>query len=327
MGINLFKPGDPVLGFFLLKSADCKISSNNKKYLDLTLADRTGEINGKLWDCSEEDEDTFRGHMLVKVKGVLGEWQHRLQLKIEKIRPALPEDGVDMADFVPTAPEKPEGMYAEIWRFIDGMTNQDIKKVVSRIMQAKKEPLMYYPAAKENHHAVVGGLLYHVKTMLQAGEKLAEIYRGIDKDLLYAGIILHDLAKTDEMQAGETGLITGYTAEGQLLGHIVQGIKSIDQAAREEGVDEEVSLLLQHMVLTHHYEPEFGSPKKPMIPEAELLHYLDMIDARMYDMGKVLGNTAPGEFSEKVWVLDNRKLYQSKLASGQKEDGEEEEKS
>lgn len=313
MEIGQFKAGDGVLGFFLLKSAQCKTSSNNKKYLDLTLADKTGEVNSKLWECSEEDENNFRTHKLVKVKGVLMEWQHRLQLKIERIRLAQPEDGVNIDDFVPSAPEKPEEMYAEVWRFINGITNEDMKKIVSRIVTEKKDQLMYYPAAKEHHHAILGGLLYHIKTMLQAGEKLAEIYEGINKDLLYAGIILHDLAKTDEMQAGEIGLITDYTVEGQLLGHIVQGIKTIDQAAREEGADGEVSMLLQHMVLCHHYEPEFGSPKRPMIPEGELLHYLDMIDARMYDMRKVLGKTAPGEFSDRVWVLHNRKLYQSEL--------------
>jgi len=315
MEIAQFKAGDGVLGFFLLRSAECKTSNNNKKFLDLTLADKTGEVNSKLWECSEEDEKIFRAHKLVKVKGVLIEWQQRLQLKIERIRLAQPEDGVSIDDFIPRAPEKSEDMYAEVWRFIDCLTNQDMKKIVSKIVSEKKDQLMYYPAAKEHHHAISGGLLYHIKTMLQAGEKLAEIYKGINKDLLYAGIILHDLAKTDEMQAGEIGLITDYTVEGQLLGHIIQGIKSIDQAAREEGADPEVSMLLQHMVLCHHYEPEFGSPKRPMLPEGELLHYLDMIDARMYDMRKVLGKTAPGEFSDRVWVLHNRKLYQSKFGS------------
>ncbi|MEL7568389.1 MAG: HD domain-containing protein [Dehalobacterium sp.] len=319
MEIGQLKAGEGVLGFFLLRSAELKTSSNNKKYLDLTLVDKTGEVNSKLWECSEEDEKRFRAHKLVKVKGVLIEWQQRLQLKIEKIRLAQPEDGVDIDDFIPTAPEKSEEMYAEVWRYINSLTNEDMKKIVSKIVTAKKDQLMYYPAAKEHHHAISGGLLYHIKTMLRAGEKMAEIYEGINKDLLFAGIILHDLAKTDEMQAGEIGLITDYTAEGQLLGHIIQGIKSIDQAAREEGADPEVSMLLQHMVLCHHYEPEFGSPKRPMIPEGELLHYLDMIDARMYDMKKALGKTAPGEFSDRVWVLHNRKLYQHKFGS-KKED-------
>lgn len=309
MSISQLKAGDGVLDFFLLKTAECKTSSNGKKYLDLTLADKTGEINGKLWDCSEEDEHNLQSHKLVKVKGIITEWQHKLQLKIERVRLVLPKDGINIDDFVPTAPEKAGEMLAEVWRFIDKITNDDIRNIVAKIVREKKEQLLFFPAAKENHHAVLGGLLYHIKTMLRAGEKLAEIYEGLNKDLLFAGIILHDIGKIDEMQAGELGLVTDYTVEGQLLGHIIQGIKYIDQAAREVGAGEEVSLLLQHMILCHHYEPEFGSPKRPMIPEGELLHYLDMIDARMYDMKKVLGKTAPGDFSDRVWVLHNRKLY------------------
>ncbi|ATW23443.1 3'-5' exoribonuclease YhaM family protein [Candidatus Formimonas warabiya] len=311
MLINLLKPGDAVLGFFLLKSMECKTSSNNKKYLDLTLADKTGEINGKLWDCTEEDETGFHEHILVKVKGLIGEWQNRLQLKIEKIRPAGPQDEVSMEDFIPTAPESSEQMYGVVLRYVEEIKNKDIQKIVSRIIAEKKDRLLFYPAAKQNHHAVKAGLLYHIKTMLVVAEKLSTVYPWINRDLLYGGIILHDMGKIDEMAAGEIGLIVDYTVEGQLLGHIVQGIKEIDQIAKEEGVDEEVSLLLQHMLLSHHYEPEFGSPKRPMIPEAELLHYIDMIDARMFDMKNALENTTQGQFSERVWVLHNRKLYKT----------------
>ncbi|MCR6546912.1 OB-fold nucleic acid binding domain-containing protein [Dehalobacterium formicoaceticum] len=323
MGINLLKAGDNVLEFFLLKSSVCRTSSNNKKYLDLTLVDKTGEVNGKYWDCKTEEVETFQAHQLVKVQGVVQEWQQRLQLKINKIRIALPEDNVSISDFIPTASEDPQAMYKVIWRFIHEMTNEDIKKIVAKMVKSKEEQLMFYPAAKENHHAIIGGLLYHIKTMLLAGEKLAEIYGGINKDLLYAGIILHDLSKTDEMKAGPIGLITEYTVEGQLLGHIIQGVREIDQTAKEVGADSEVSLLLQHMVLAHHYVPEYGSPKRPMIPEGELLHYLDMIDARMYDMGKVLANTAPGELSDRVWTLDNRKLYRAHLESKKESSPEE----
>jgi 3'-5' exoribonuclease len=115
------------------------------------------------------------------------------------------------------------------------------------------------------------------------------------------------------MAAGELGIVSEYTTEGELLGHIVQGVKMVDRAAREVGADTEVSLLLQHMILSHHYEPEFGSPKRPMIPEAEVLHYLDIIDARMYDMGKVLSHVEAGSFSDKVWLLHNRKLYKKAI--------------
>jgi len=145
------------------------------------------------------------------------------------------------------------------------------------------------------------------------GEKVSEIYVGLNKDLLFAGVILHDIAKTAEMNASELGIVSEYTVEGELLGHIIQGIKMIDQTATQIGADPEISLLLQHMILSHHYEPEYGSPKRPMIPEAEILHHLDMIDARMFDMQKVLGNVEEGKLSEKVWLLNNRKLYKSSI--------------
>ena len=309
--IKQLQTGDLIQSFFLVKVADSKTGSNNKNYLDLTLVDQTGEINAKIWGCSDEDEQQYLPNTLVKVRGVINEWQNRLQLKIDKIRVATAEDDLDIGDFVPVAPYSPEFMYAEIESYIDKIKNQDMRKIVKSIITVNKEKLLLYPAAKQNHHAVRSGLMYHIMTMLKMGEKASEIYLGLNKDLLFSGIILHDIAKTAEMNANELGIVSEYTIEGELLGHIIQGIKMIDQTASMLGADPEVSLLLQHMILSHHYEPDFGSPKRPMIPEAEILHYLDLIDARMYDMQRVLGNVEDGKLSEKVWLLHNRKLYKT----------------
>jgi len=309
--IKQLQTGDLIQSFFLVKVADSKTGSNNKNYLDLTLVDQTGEINAKIWGCSDEDEQQYVPNILVKVRGVINEWQNRLQLKIDKIRVATAEDDLDIGDFVPVAPYSPEFMYAEIESYIDKIKNQDMRKIVKSIITVNKEKLLLYPAAKQNHHAVRSGLMYHIMTMLKMGEKASEIYLGLNKDLLFSGIILHDIAKTAEMNASELGIVSEYTIEGELLGHIIQGIKMIDQTASMLGADPEVSLLLQHMILSHHYEPDFGSPKRPMIPEAEILHYLDLIDARMYDMQRVLGNVEDGKLSEKVWLLHNRKLYKT----------------
>lgn len=316
--ISEMRAGDSVQTFFLIKSVESKTSNNNKRYLDLTLADQSGEINAKLWDCRPEDEGQFRQQTLVKVKGAIFEWQGRLQLKIEKIRLSAPEDGLGIAEFVPVAPREAEGMYQELQQYINSIQNGDLHKIVSTIIENKKNKLLIYPAAKQNHHAVRSGLLFHILTMLQLGEKITQVYPKLNRDLLYAGVILHDIAKMDEMKAGELGIVSEYTTEGELLGHIVQGIKLIDQTAKRTGADEEASLLLQHMILSHHYEPEFGSPKRPMIPEAEVLHYLDIIDARMYDMNKVLDNTKAGGFSDRVWLLQNRKLYKASFSENEK---------
>ena len=309
--IKQLQTGDQLQSFFLIKAADRKTTSNNKTYLDLTLVDQTGEINAKLWDYNSEEGEQYIPNTLVKVKGSVTEWQNKLQLKIDKIRVAIEEDKLDIGDFVPVAPYSPEFMYAEIESYIHKIKHPDIHKIVASLVATHKEKLLLYPAAKQNHHAVRSGLMYHIMTMLRMGEKVCEIYTKLNKDLLFAGVILHDIAKTSEMNASALGIVSEYTIEGELLGHIIQGIKMIEKTATELEADPEVSLLLQHMILSHHYEPDFGSPKRPMIPEGEILHYLDMMDARMYDMHKVLSNVEEGKLSEKVWLLDNRKLYKA----------------
>lgn len=171
---------------------------------------------------------------------------------------------------------------------------------------------MYYPAATRNHHAEYGGLLYHVKRMLMTGLRVCEVYQNLNRDLVAAGVILHDIEKLNEIQSNEYGISPGYSFEGQLLGHLVQGVKFLDRTCRELGFSEEKTLMLEHMILSHHYEPEFGSPKKPMFPEAEVLHYLDILDARMFDMEDALRGVEPGTFSDRIWTLDNRKVYKPK---------------
>lgn len=307
--INDFRPGDTLISFFLIRKAECRTTNSGSKYLDMVLGDSGGEISARMWDCTPQDEVQYISNILVKIKGNIVEWQGKKQVKIEKIRPVSEEDGVNIRDFVPAAPCEPKGMYSELLQYISKIRHDKIREVVSLIIDDCGERLLTHPAALQNHHSIRSGLLYHILTMLKAGEKLAEVYSKLDKDLLFAGIILHDIAKLDELKAGELGLASEYTMEGQLLGHIVQGIIKIEQAAERAGLDENIALLLQHMILSHHYEPEFGSPRKPMFPEAEVLHYLDILDARMYDMEKALAEIQPGDFTERIWVLNNRKLY------------------
>jgi 3'-5' exoribonuclease len=308
--INEFEAGKKIDGFFIVKAADCKTTnSNNKKYLDFVLGDKTGEVNAKLWELSAEDEKTYAVNMLVKVKGTALLWQNSLQLKIEKIRPATEEDNLNIDEFVISAPYKADDMHETILNYVYNMKNEDIKNIVLETLQDNEDKLMHYPAAKKNHHAIRAGLLYHVTTMLKAGEKLCEIYTSLNTDLLYGGVILHDMAKIQEMDASELGIVSEYTVEGQLLGHITQGVKNVEVIGQKVRADKEVVMLLQHMILSHHYEAEYGSPVKPMIPEAEILHYLDIIDARMFDISKATADTKPGEFSDRIWSLENRKIY------------------
>lgn len=311
--IGEFNKGDRIENFFLVKNAECKITNNSttNKYLDLMLIDSTGEINAKLWECNENIEASIKDNMLVKVRAVVNEYRGKLQLKVEKIRPSTVEDNINIDEFILVAPYKSEDMFETLLDYIEKIENKDIKRITENIISKLSYKLMHYPAAKSNHHAIKGGLLYHITTMLKAAEKLLGIYNYLNKDLLYSGIILHDIAKIMEMESSELGIVSKYSTEGQLLGHIIQGISLIETAAMEVNADKEIVMLLQHMILTHHYEPEYGSPKKPMIPEAEMLHHLDVLDARMYDMRKATKDLDPGEFSEKVYSLDGVSIYKS----------------
>ncbi|QZY54857.1 3'-5' exoribonuclease YhaM family protein [Crassaminicella profunda] len=308
--IQEFKSGDEIQGFFIIKKIEMKLSTNNKNFLDLTVSDKTGEINGKVWGCQEGQDKDFPTGSLIKVRGNITEWKGKLQLKINLMRLVNEDDGKNIEDYIQGAPIKPEEMFDEIYEYVQKIKNKDIKNIVEKIILESKEKLMYYPAAKSLHHAIRSGLMYHILRMLRTGEKLSEVYANVNKDLLFAGILLHDIEKLEELNSDELG-IAEYSKEGQLLGHISMGMNKISQVGQELGANEEIIMILKHMVLSHHYEPEFGSPKKPMIPEGELLHYIDMIDARMYDMEDHLKNIEPGEFTAPIWSLENRRLYKT----------------
>lgn len=311
--ISELRAGIRIDSFYVIKSVSSRVSSNNKKFLDLIVGDKSGEISAKLWDASTEDEELYRENKLVKIRAAVVEWQNNLQLKIDKIRLVNEQDGVDIKNFVPSAPYDSEDMYIIMLDYIAKIENRDIKDIVNYIIDKAGDKLMNFPAAKKNHHSVRAGLLYHVTTMLKAAEALSKVYVFLNKDLLYAGVILHDMAKLEEMEASDIGIVTDYTIEGQLLGHIVMGTEKIAEAANELGVDKEISMMLQHMILSHHYEPDYGSPKKPMFPEAEMLHYLDDMDATMFDMKKAIDSIKPGELSDPVWSLEKRKIYNAKF--------------
>lgn len=310
--INKFEKDERIDGFYIIKASEVKTSSTNRKYMDFTFGDSTGEINAKLWEYKEGDEESLTTNVLVKTRGLVSAWQGSLQLKIEKIRITTEEDNLDPSNFVSVAPYAPEDMYQLVLDYADRIKNNDIKNIVYEILNNCIDEIMYFPAAKKNHHAVRAGLLYHITTMLKSGDKLSEIYSFLNTDLLFGGIILHDIAKLYEMNSSELGIVSEYTVEGQLLGHIIQGIKLIETAGEKVGADKEITMILEHMVLTHHYEPEYGSPKKPAIPEAEMLHFIDNMDAKMYDMKKALQDTKQGEFSENIWSLDKRRIYKVK---------------
>lgn len=295
--------------FLMIKVADKKTTAKGMPYLDLTLCDSTGEINAKLWDYHEEVHGTFETGMIVKVRGTVSPYNGVDQLRIERIRKALPSDNVDPTEFVPSADFSGEEMYEKLISIAEQFADEEIKKVVLHIYEAYKEKLLFWPAAFRLHHAIRGGLLYHTLSIVRLAQAVCKIYPSVNESLLIGGAMLHDIAKTDEFEVTDCGTASGYSLEGNLVGHLAKGAIIIEKVANELSISQETKLLLQHMVLSHHGEPEFGAAVRPMFIEAELLSELDLMDARIYEVADAVSNVASGEYTNKLWALDNRKFY------------------
>ena len=292
-------------GFVLVRMSEQRTGSNGGKYLDMTLADCTGEVSAKLWDGNIPPPPVGT---VIKVRGGTLEYNGRLQLRVEKLRDLDATDEVDMGFLTPSAPDKPEDMMAEINAALAEISSEPITRLVQELLRRYAEPLLYYPAAQKIHHAERSGLLHHTTGMLRTAKAILPAYPWLNRDLVYAGVILHDLCKIEEMDSDSLGVVRDYTKDGLLLGHLVLGVARIQQAADALGISGEPVSLLQHMMISHHGEEAYGSPRKPMFPEAELLHWLDLLDARMNEMQTALGKIKPGVFSEKIWSLE-RRLY------------------
>ena len=292
-------------GFLLIRSAEKRKDSKGSDYVDMNLTDRTGEINCKIWNWDPEASAPEAGQP-VKVRGTIQEYNGRLQLRVEKWREATPEDPVDMSQLVPCAPRKPEDMMAQIRDTVNSFRSENLRKLTEGMLEHAGKDLNWFPAAQRMHHAERSGLLHHTTDMLNLAEAMLQIYPWLNRDLLLAGVIIHDLGKMDELKSDRTGNVSDYTRDGQLLGHLVRGITNLNRVADRLGIHGETVVLLEHMLLSHHGESEYGSPKAPMFPEAEALHWIDIMDARMNTMKGVEDKTPEGAFSEKIFSLDRR---------------------
>ena len=295
-------------GFLLVRQATQRTSSNGGKYLDMTLCDISGEVNAKMWDGLTPPPPAGQ---VIRLRGMMLEYNGRPQLRVDKMRATAEADGVDMSVLAPCAPEPAGDMLDYILNRVDAFADHQLKALVLMRLEECGDKLSYYPAASKLHHAERSGLLHPTSTMLRGAAAICEIYPTLDADLLAAGVILHDLCKITEMDADEIGVVSDYTAQGMLIGHLVQGVAELDRCGRALKVRPELLMMLEHMILSHHDLPEFGSPKPPMFPEAEVLHVLDLLDARMFEMNRELKNAQPGGFTERIWSLE-RKLYRRK---------------
>ena len=297
-------PGDEVQGFYLLVDPEGKTDSRGRPFLSARLTDRSGTIPMKVWDY----ESPFRAEdsgSVIKIRGRVSEYKGRPQISVTRIRTVTDEDQVDLSQLVPTAPLDRDRAMDEIRGLLESFTDPDWRAVGLALLEKHRENFAAVPAAKSIHHSFVSGLLMHTLFMMRAADFYAGLYGDfLDRDLLLLGTFAHDLMKDEEFVLSPLGVVREYSASGRLLGHLVLGARDAARICEELNVPEEKSLLLQHMILSHHGQPEHGAAVPPMTAEAELLSYLDLIDSRMEIYREQLNLLSPGTFSSPVYALE-----------------------
>lgn len=297
---------DEIEGFYILKSANPKVTANGKPFLTGALSDRTGVMEMKVWDYAGPLTAADEGKV-VKVRGTVGEFRGTPQFTASRIRLAAADDQVDPASLVPTAPIDREAAMAALQKWAASIEDEDYRAVVEAMLERHGQALERIPAAKSVHHAFLGGLLMHTANMMKLADFLAELYRDtIDRSLLLAGTLLHDMAKEQEFVFSQLGLATDYSVKGQLLGHLVMGAQEAARVAETLHVPEEKAVLLQHLILSHHGEPEFGAAVRPLCAEAELLSLIDAVDSRMEIYRETYDTMDAGTFSPRIFALEKK---------------------
>ncbi|AKS66775.1 3'-5' exonuclease [Staphylococcus schleiferi] len=304
--VETLQPGDTVDHFFLIRRATQGVTAQGKDYMTLHLQDKSGEIEAKLWTVSKEDIPLLQPERIIHVKGDIINYRGRKQMKVNQFRLATEQDGMRTQDFIDGAPMSPEEIKDAMQEYIFEIENAPLQRVTRYLLNKYEDRYFVYPAASSHHHNFVSGLSYHVLTMLKIARGLCDIYPELNRSLLYSGIILHDMGKVRELSGP---VATSYTLEGNLLGHISIASDDVADAARELNVDGEEILLLRHLILAHHGKLEYGSPKLPQVKEAEILNYIDNIDARMNMFDKAFKKVNKGQFTERIFGLENRQFY------------------
>lgn len=311
MKINMMKKDELFEGFYLIKSAEVRKTRAGKDYIAFVFQDDTGEINGNLWDAQSYNVEEFVAGRVVHMKGRREVYNGTPQVNQLVLR--LPRDNE------PNNPkefrEKPPVNIADTKEYLEQMIfkieNATWQRIVRGLYRKFSQEFYSYPAAKTNHHAFEAGLAFHTATMVRLADAIGDIYPNLNKSLLYAGIMLHDLAKVIELTGYEN---TEYTIRGNLIGHIALINEEITKMITELGIsdDKEDVIVLRHVLLSHHGQLEYGSPVRPKIMEAEILHMIDNIDAEMMMMTTALNRVSEGEMTAKIFAMDNRSFYKPK---------------
>ncbi|HEY4399212.1 MAG TPA: HD domain-containing protein [Lactobacillaceae bacterium] len=311
-----FTENETVQTFALIKSADLRMTKTGKPYLSFVFTDRSGDLPGNLWDATDKQTQELTAGTVVFIDALRTSYKDQPQLNLNAVR--LPNEGEpnDPADFTQHGPMKTADMQSEVNDLLLAIINPTWNRLVRKLFSQYHEAFFKHPAAKANHHAFAGGLGFHTLSIARLARSVAKQYPQVNEELLLAGALLHDLGKVIEL-SGPVG--TQYTLAGNLIGHIILIDEQIVLAARELNFDlqSEDMILLRHVVLAHHGLLEYGSPVRPQVMEAEVLHQLDNIDAGIQMMTSALAPTDAGQFSERVFGLDGRKFYQPESAAQQ----------
>ena len=287
--VNELEPNRLITTSFLVHSKEIRQKKGGELYLSLLLGDRTGDVDAKMWDNVSEVLDAFERDDFVKIKAMTQVFHNRPQLTIHKIR-RMDDSEIDFADYFPSSRRDPEEMWAELRQTVAGIANPHLRALLDALLDDPDIGARYRraPAAKQIHHAYLGGLLEHVLSLCSLARATAPLYPYVDSELLLTGVVLHDIGKIYELNY-ERGF--SYSSDGQLLGHINIAMRMLAEKLR--GLPEfpaPLRSLVEHMVLSHHGHLEFGSPKLPQFPEALLLHYLDDMDSKMECMRALIEN-------------------------------------
>ena len=272
-----------IISSFVVTSKQVKPKKSGEPYLALTLADRCGQIEAKMWDNVGDALDAFEQDDFLKVKGLLNRYKNRFQITIHKLR-RLADSEVDFADYLPKTSKNIDELWQTLCEFVCSFEDLHLRALVQAFMDDPEIAAAYRsaPAAKSLHHAYIGGLLDHVVSLFRSCDLVCRNYPQINRDLLLTGAFLHDIGKIHELAYTRS---FSYTSRGQLLGHMVIELEMLQaKIASIPGFPDEIKTLLEHLIISHHGQYEFGSPKLPMFPEALMLHYLDDLDSKMESM-------------------------------------------
>lgn len=306
--IKDFLEGDLIRGPLLVVNANKGVTNNGLAYMNVTLQDKTGTIEAKKWDINEVDAALLNIGNVVLVDGDVLNYRDNLQVKIRAIS-KVNDDEFDATRFTMASPIPLEELEKRLDSYVNSLKDKDIALLTKTLIGKYYKSYITYPAAVRNHHEFASGLLHHTIQMADLGEAIANLYPSVDRDMLIAGILLHDLGKTLELSGP---IIPKYTLEGKLIGHISITHAEIQKSIEALKINSETATLLSHMVLSHHGKYEYGSPVLPLTREAYLLSVIDDLDAKMMILDKAYEQTPEGEFSARIYAMDDRSFYKPK---------------